>query len=132
MTRQEAERLAEDYMLTDEECDKRITALLREAAALRKMQEEKHKLSSNQQEDEWGEWIDVKDSHGNQTIRVRHPILTREEYARRLERIRKAQNKLYLYCLQNNIPWAGDNGEYVEPVQGTSPYPDLLRVSDKT
>ncbi|MDE5792645.1 MAG: hypothetical protein K2H66_03875 [Oscillospiraceae bacterium] len=128
MTRQEAERIKEASMLSDEECDRRIQSLLNEVNAIRQMQEEKKKLSSKKKEDEWGEWITSNDTHGNPTIKVRHPILTREEYAHRIERIRRAQNKLYEYCLKNNIPWAGDNGEYVEPVRGTSPYPDLLKI----
>ena len=77
------------------------------------------------QEQQWGEWEQKYDADGNPTHMVRHPILTREEYERRLRRVGAAMLHLYAYCLEHDIPW---DDSKAKPMLGKSPYPDLQKI----
>jgi hypothetical protein len=44
-------------------------------------------------------------------ITVRHPILTQDEYERRLNHARGALLHLYEVCMKLGIPWQDDEGD---------------------
>ncbi len=129
MTMAEAQQARTEYELSAQELDERIAALLREVDFLTKERQSIARTESRpavigkkQDEEVWGEWIESPGLQG-QIHKIRHPILTPEEYERRRREQAKAACRLYDYCMENGIPWETD----VPPLTGKSPYPEVDR-----